>query len=212
MIRIRINPKKASDVTTMYAKGWRVSIFREAKSENEMVVVEKDVLRFVMTIMSMNRADEGEPPVRIQAVQIKKFVHGYFVDSRIFLDTGSGINGTICISEGRTVETTYAFFRSEELQKLIEEFDIKRVAFPKDTTAYRFEKQIIIPNDTIVDSHTMPEFHTDGTYQLIKTPDGDNAWLVSNATYVYEYKIRTLTIPWEYNLMHVREIMKDLTA
>ena len=70
----------------------------------------------------------------------------------------------------------------DNAKKLIEEFDIKRVAFPKDTTAYRFEKQIIIPNDTIVDSRTMPEFHTDGTYQLIKTPDGDNAWLVSNAT------------------------------
>lgn len=217
MIRIRINQKKVSDVTSMNAKGWRVSVFRESKPENEMVTVERDAIKFVMSIMQVPRShaelDWTGMTTMIQAVQIKKYIHGYFTDSKIFMDTGSGINGTICISEGKTVETTYAFFQSEELDQLKQEFDIKKITFPKDIRGYRFDK--IIPWDEVSYEPgaklTVPKFHTDGVYELIQDEDGRAAWQIGNATYVYEYERHVLTIPWEYNLKQIRELMRSLT-
>ena len=109
MIRIRINQKKVSDVTSMNAKGWRISIYRDANPLNEMVTVEKDAIKFMLDIMHPAVVQNGTSAHTVNAVQIRKYVHGYFADSKIFMDTGSGINGTICISEGKCVETTYAF-------------------------------------------------------------------------------------------------------
>ena len=210
MIRIRINQKKVSDVTSMNAKGWRVSIYRDANPLNEMVTVEKDAIKFMLNIMHPAVVQNGTSAHTVNAVQIKKYVHGYFTDSKIFMDTGSGINGTICISEGKSVETTYAFFRSEELQELIDEFGLKRVSFPKDTKEYKFDKIIQSPATIPETKANIPNFHTDGTYEKIKTESGGTAWKISGATYVYEYNTCTLTIPWEYNLWEVRRLMSNL--
>lgn len=212
MIRIRINQKKVSDVTSMNAKGWRVSIFRESIAINEMVTVEKDAIKFVVSIMNVNRSKPEDHLVHnVNAVQIRKYVHGYYTDSKIFLDTGSGINGTICISEGRSVETTYAFFRSEELQELIDDYGLKRVSFPKDISGYLFDKIVPSPANLPETKASLPPFHTDGSYEKYKTEDGDIAWRIHGASYVYEYNTCTLTIPWEYNIIHVREFMDALT-
>lgn len=212
MIRIRINQKKVSDVTSMNAKGWRVSIFRESIAVNEMVTVEKDAIKFMLNIMHPAVVQNGTGAHTVNAVQIRKYVHGYFTDSKIFMDTGSGINGTICISEGRSVETTYAFFRSEELQKIIDDYGLKKVSFPKDITGYVFDKIVPSPANLPETKASLPPFHTDGSYEKYKTEDGNIAWRIHGASYVYEYNTCTLTIPWEYNIPRVREFMDALTA
>ena len=210
MIRIRINKKKVSDVTSMNAKGWRISIYRDPNPLNEMVTVEKDAIKFILDIMHPAVVQNGTSAHTVNAVQIRKYVHGDFKDSKLFMDTGSGINGTICISEGKCVETTYAFFRSEELQELIDEFGLKRVSFPKDNKEYKFDKIIQSPANIPETKANIPNFHTDGTYEKIKTESGGTAWKISGATYVYEYNTCTLTIPWEYNLLEVRRLMSNL--
>jgi len=212
MIRIRINQKKVSDVTSMNAKGWRVSIYRDANPLNEMATVEKDAIKFMLSIMHPAVLQNGTSAHTVNAVQIKKYVHGYFTDSKIFMDTGSGINGTICISEGKCVETTYAFFRSEELQKIIDDYGLKRVSFPKDISGYSFDKIVPSPANLPETKASLPPFHTDGSYEKYKTEDGNVAWRIHGASYVYEYNTCTLTIPWEYNILRVREFMDALTS
>jgi hypothetical protein len=177
-----------------------------------MVTVEKDAIKFMLNIMHPAVVQNGTGAHTVNAVQIRKYVHGYFTDSKIFMDTGSGINGTICISEGRSVETTYAFFRSEELQKIIDDYGLKKVSFPKDITGYVFDKIVPSPANLPETKASLPPFHTDGSYEKYKTEDGNIAWRIHGASYVYEYNTCTLTIPWEYNIPRVREFMDALTA
>ena len=208
MIRIRINPKKMSDVTTMIAKGWRVSIYREPDPLNESVTVEKDAIKFMIKIIDCILEESATP---VTAVEIRKYVHGYLSDTRTFYDTGSHINGMIGISEGRTVETTYAFFRSEELQDIVDEFGLKKVVFPKTAHDRKLDKVVLSPHYFPENKSGIPPFHTDGKYNKHSSDTDAVNWQIWDATYVYEYNTCTLSLPWKYDPENVREIMKSLT-
>ena len=126
-----------------------------------------------------------------------------------------GINGTLSISEGKDSDSTYAFFRNEKLQRVIDDFNINRIIFPREggTT---FEKEVHF--DTTKHSvnecnKNLPPFHTDGSYETIKSTDRNvRKWRVSGATYIFEYITRTLTIPQNYDIDKIAEILNSFTV
>lgn len=206
MVRIKINPKRQSDVNEMKAKGWSISVYRDRENEAEFVTVEKGRIRFAMrTIIDEESKDKY--------VEIKKYLDGYVKDAKRFYENGYGVNGTFVISEGKTPELTYAFFRNEGIQEIIDEFGLSRIVFPKEQ-GQKFDKTVycdIVKNPSFKDP-SMPFFHTDGTYKPTKADTkGLTAFEISGATYIYEYNTATLTIPWKYDLEKVREIMNSFT-
>lgn len=209
MIRVKINRKRQSDVNEMKAKGWHVCVYREPDLNDEFVTAEKNGIRFVMKGVTTETEEH--------VIEIRKYVNGFYKDSKKFFDNGCGINGTLCISEGITIENTYAFFRNEKLQDLIEEFGLRRVVFPREEGS-KFSKTVYDSYETGVESihlgdvPVMPPFHTDGVYeQLPSIEPKTNKFEIHDATYVYEYNSLTLTIPWKYDVEYLRELMKSLT-
>lgn len=206
MVRIKINPKKQSDVNEMKAKGWAISVYRDRDTDSEFVTIEKGRIRFVMkTIIDENTNDKY--------VEVKKYMDGYVKDAKRFYENGYGVNGTFVISEGKTPDMTYAFFRNEGIQEIIDRYGLNRIVFPKEQ-GEKFDKTVyldITKNPTSNDKNA-PFFHTDGTYKPAKS-DNKNliAFDVSNASYIYEYNTFTLTIPWKYDLEKIDEIMASLT-
>jgi hypothetical protein len=206
MVRIKLASRSESDVTKMKAKGWVINVFRERNERDDFVIAERDVIntRFTLQLAKVPHT-----------VEVKKFVNGEFIDSKLFHDPGCGLSGTLCISEGKTVTTTYAFFRNEMLMELMERYGLKRIEFAK-TDAAKFDK-FVYENDLSMygkgeGKPTLPPFHTDGTYEET-TPQQPNMrkFLVSGATYVYEYKTCTLTIPQQYDIWKLDELLKHLT-
>ena len=202
MIRIKINAKKQSDVTEMKAKGWHVNVFRDRDNDAEFVTVEKGCIRFAMKTFT-------DAETKDRYVEIKKYVDGYVKDAKRFYENGYGINGTFVISEGKSPDMVYAFFRNEGIQEIIDKYGLSRIVFPKEQ-GDTFDKTVycdITRNPSFKDP-SMPFFHTDGTYQPVKCENKNlNAFEITGATYIYEYNTCTLTIPWKYDLNKVREIM-----
>jgi hypothetical protein len=204
MIRIRVNERTSTDVTDMRAKGWHVLVFRGDSADKDFLVAEKRDVRFVMKIIT--RDD-------VKYTEVTKYLDGFVKDTKLFYENDCGITGTFCISEGKDNDSTYAFFRNERLQKIIDEFELRRIVFPKDN-GETFEKIVWV--DTKYRQYTgehpvAPNFHTDGTYEMFKDEDGCMKWRVSNATYVYEYQSGTLTIPQKYDTETIRHILTELT-
>lgn len=203
MVRIKISSKSQSDVTEMRAKGWHVCIYRGADANEEMITCEKKDIRFTV------KPKENE---RGRFIEVRKYVMGYQKDCKMFYDANSGINGTLCISEGKTNDETYAFFRNEALQNMLDEFGIRRVVFPRDP-GDTFEKEVYFDttkNKTNESDYpAMPPFHTDGTYEKLKSERGLMKWRVANATYIYEYNSATLTIPQIYDVNKVADKLEE---
>lgn len=206
MVKIKIVSRSASDATKMKAKGWVIEIFREKYEHDDYVIAERDNInvRFVLA-----------PAKTPNTMEIKKFVDGEYVDSKFFYDPGCGLCGTLCISEGKTIATTYAFFRNEKLTTLMERYGIKRIEIAKDDSP-QFEK--FVYEDTTRSPYgrtitpTMPPFHTDGTYEeASQFSSSMRKFLITGASYVYEYNTCTLTIPQKYNVEKLDEILKQLT-
>lgn len=207
MIRIKINPKKQSDVNEMKAKGWSVNVWRDKDNESEFVTVEKGRIRFAMrTVLDEESKDKY--------VEIKKYMDGYVKDSKRFYENGYGVNGTFVISEGKTPDMTYAFFRNEGIQEIIDDYGLNRIVFPKEK-GDTFNKTVycdVTKNPSCKDPNgkVAPFFHTDGNYHVTKS-DNKNlaAYEINSATYIYEYNTCTLTIPWKYDLEKIREILES---
>ncbi len=204
MVRIKISSKSQSDVTEMRAKGWHVCIYRDADANEEMVTCEKKDIRFTVK--------PKENDVRGRFIEVRKYVMGYQKDCKMFYDAGSGINGTLCISEGKSNDDTYAFFRNEVLQNMLDEFGIRRVVFPRDP-GDTFEKEVYFDKDKAKinesDHPMMPPFHTDGTYEQLRTERNLMKWRVTNATYIYEYNTLTLTIPQIYDVNAIADKLEE---
>lgn len=205
MIKIRINSGSQSDVTDMRAKGWHIMVFRGTVADDDFVTVSKNDIRFVMRVVLHDKK---------KYLEIAKYVDGMFKESKQFYENGCGICGTLCISEGKELDLTYAFFRNEKLQEIIDEFGLRRIIFPREAGDH-FEKEIQVDMEKYkqyTGEHPVaPSFHTDGTYEEIQS---DNRylkkWKVSNATYIYEYNTGTLTIPQEYDTNKIWKILEDL--
>jgi len=206
MVKIRIISSAQTDVTDLRAKGWHVLVFRGTKLDDDFITFEKKDIRFVVKI--------GEKDGN-RVVEIFKFIDGHQKDEKQFFENGCGINGTYWISEGKTNELTYMFYRNEKLQTLIDEFGIRRVVFPKDP-GEKFEKDVYLDIEKAKRySGTLPEapsFHTDGTYEEVGTDvKGTRKWHVTDASYIYEYNTLTLTIPQVYDTEKIRELLDELT-
>lgn len=219
MVKIKIPGRTESDVSRMNAKGWAVSIFRGKNiyGLDDFITIEKGSVKFWIgksTILL------GEIEDKSSAIEIKKYIDGKYEESKIFYDTGDGLAGTIFITDNKIVPQTYAFFRNASLMGIIDEFSLRRIEFPK-TSDFRFEKTIVEDlsktsmNPAYDCKNGLPPFHTDGNYEiteLIDTTDEHvRVWLVSDASYIYEYNSATLTIPQVYDVDTVRNIMNELT-
>ena len=194
MIRIKINPDDKSSVINMTARGgWKVTIFRDSNdSKRDFVTVLREPVRFHLHI-------EGE------TVVLDRYVDGKRIDTKKFYDTGSGINGTICISENPQANTIYGYFRTDELQTIIEDFELKRIEIAKEPG--KTMTKTIAGNGS-----TVPPFHTDGTYEEQKAPDGSQQWLVGGATWIWEYETRTLHIPQIYDHERIYDALEEIVT
>lgn len=208
MVRIKVSGKTQSDVTEMRAKGWHVCIYRDTNPEEEMITAEKKDIRFTVKPKTNEHG---------RCVEVRKYVMGYQKDSKTFYDVNCGINGTLCISEGKNNDDTYAFFRNEALQNLLDDFNIRRVIFPREGGT-KFEKDVYLDvikarqagNYSDAKS-SMPPFHTDGTYEEVGSESkGLRKWHVVDATYIYEYGTSTLTIPQEYDLNKIADNLEEI--
>lgn len=206
MVKIKVSGKGKSDVTEMKAKGWRALIFRAPAPEEEMIVVDKNDVRFVVKTVSKDNE---------RYTEVVKYISGFKKDTKQFCDCDCGINGTLSISEGKDSDSTYAFFRNEKLQRVIDDFKINRIIFPREG-GVTFEKEVHF--DTTKHSinecnKNLPPFHTDGNYETIKSTDRNvRKWRVSGATYIFEYVTRTLTIPQNYDIDKIAEILNSFTV
>ena len=205
MVRIKISSKAHSDVTEMRAKGWHVCVYRDTNADEEMITAEKKDIRFIVK----PRINENG-----HFVEVRKYVMGYQKDCKQFYDAESGINGTLCISEGKSNDDTYAFFRNEALQNVLEDFGIRRVVFPHEA-GDKFEKDVYLDTakSRINESGLpeMPPFQTDGTYEEVRSETrGLKKWHVVDATYIYEYNSLTLTIPQVYDIKKVVDQLESI--
>ena len=219
MVKIKIPGRTESDVSRMIAKGWAVSIFRGKNiyGFDDFITIEKGGVKFWIGKGSVLL---GEIEDKSSAIEIKKYVDGKYDESKIFYDTGDGLAGTIFITDSKTISQTYAFFRNASLMEIIDEFSLRRIEFPK-TSNFRFEKTIVEDLDKTSMNpdwdckNGMPPFHTDGNYEITELIDTAEehvrAWLVSDASYIYEYNSATLTIPQVYDVDTIRNIMNELT-
>ena len=198
-IKFKIVSKNISDVTDMTAKGWRASVFRDLALKDEFVVISKDRIKFNVSVNAENKQ-----------IVVDRYIDGKKIDYKRFHDTGNGINGMIFIVEDDEIEKTYAFFRTEELQDLIETYHLHKVIIAKQAGDV-FELTIPATRDDHAASAdvypTMPPFHTDGTFEL---DSENNTWHIANATYVYDYQNQVLTIPQVYDPDKLFEIMESL--
>lgn len=201
MVRIKIDANSKTDVTDMRAKGWHILVFRGQTPDADFVTAEKKDVRFVMKITNNNDA---------KCVEITKYLDGYVKDVKKFYEGGCYLNGTLCISEGKEVEQTYAFFRNEKLQQIIDEFGLRRIVFPRED-GDTFSKTVWTKEDKQSRSVPTPAFHTDGAYEDQGVEDETRKWLVTGASYIYEYTSGTLTIPQQYDAEKIREILTSLT-
>lgn len=207
MIKIQIPDNRHSDVSDMRAKGWHAMIFRGTETDDDFITVEKRDVRFVVRIVPAN----GE-----KCIEIAKYINGAIVDTKRFYENGCGITGTLNISEGKDNSMTYAFFRNEKLQNIIDDFGLRKVIFPKEADE-KFEKDVQISIDRYRQysgNHPIaPPFHTDGTYEEIKSDDSRlKKWHISNATYIYEYTTAVLTIQQKYDTDKIRATMNELMS
>lgn len=204
MIRIKIARKKQSDVTELIAKGWRASVFRDADDAAEMITVEKGCIKFVL------KRSATDPSL----MELKKYVSGYYHDTKSFYEAGCGINGTICISEGKNSDATYAFFRNEKLQLLMDKFHLRKIIFPKEDCP-KFDKDVYYDetakyaNEAYFDGPNGC-FITDGSSSEEPSIEGTRKWSVANASYIYELATQTLTIPWKYDTDKLMEILSKI--
>ena len=197
MIRIKICQKKQSDATELTAKGWHISIFRDIDETDEFVTAEKNEIKFIL------RTSKEHP----EQMELKKYVHGFYRDTKMFFGCGTGINGTLCISEGKTTDATYAFFRNAYLQDLMDKYQIRKIVFPKEDSKtiekdVYFDPKSKYANDkACIELSSEIPFVTDGSYESeASITEGVQKWHIKDATFVYEYAPRTLTIPWTYDI------------
>ena len=220
MVKIKIPKRNESDVSRMIAKGWNVSIFRGKNvfGFEDFITIEKGCVKFWAGYTRTNNMDQDIGG--FTGIEIKKYVDGKYDESKIFYDTGDGLAGTIFITDSKIVSQTYAFFRNDSLMDIINEFSLRRIEFPKSSNSL-FEKTIVEDLDKTSMNpardckNGMPPFHTDGNYEiteLIDTPEEHvREWLISDASYIYEYNSATLTIPQVYDVDTIRNIMNELT-
>lgn len=201
MIKVKVNGQHESDVSEMNAQGWNVCVYREPRHQSmDFITAHKGEFRFVVYCTA---DDEGDP-----MICIKKYLNGVCRESKKFYNPNNSINGLLFISEGKTPETTYAFFRNEDLQSIMDEFDVRKIVFPaKD--GERFTK-VVYDNDTVKASP--PPFHTDGIYDIIDEGiiNGLRKYEVHGASYIYEYRTSVLTIPWKYDCGKIREQLAEI--
>lgn len=205
MIKIKISSGSQSDVTDMRAKGWHLMVFRGIASDDDFITVAKNDVRFVMRVVKHDNE---------KYLEIAKYLDGVFKESKQFYENGCGIRGTLCISEGKEPDLTYAFFRNEKLQDIIDEFGLRRIIFPREPGDH-FEKEVQVDLDKYKqytgEHPTAPSFHTDGTYEEIPSDNRRlKKWKVSNATYIYEYNTGTLTIPQKYDTNKIWQTLEEL--
>jgi hypothetical protein len=95
---------------------------------------------------------------------------------------------------------------------MLDEFGIRRVVFPRDP-GDTFEKEVYFDKDKAKinesDHPMMPPFHTDGTYEQLRTERNLMKWRVTNATYIYEYNTLTLTIPQIYDVNAIADKLEE---
>lgn len=204
--KIKIDSREVSDACEIIAHGWRVSLYRSFKDPaDDFITVIRDNIRFTFK------------PDNSKSICVKKYIDGELVDSKSFFDPGCGLVGCICIREIPGA-TPYAFFRNNKLLKLMDEFGVKRIEFPK-TSDTRFERSVfeVCEKDAPVDPKTTPPpFHTDGDYEIegiVKFQDRyARKYNISDASYVYEYNTGIFVIPWIYNMEHLYSILAGLMS
>ena len=191
MIKIKINKRNLSDVTEMFAKGWRASVFRGEDFRDDFVIVSKERIKFEIRVDSESHN-----------VIINRFVDGRKMDAKKFYDTGVGINGNICILEADALEQTYCFFRTNELQRLIDVYSLKKVLFAKQSgDKFNFTYQ----------SSDNPDVRTDG--EIIRgIENGKMVIEVKDATYIYDFTGSVLIIPQVYDPEKLDSLMKEITG
>lgn len=204
MIKFKINDPSKSDVTKMFAKKWRMTIYGKGtlKENLDIVHVEKDDVLFVIYL------DKDK-----HNIIVDRFIDDIFIDRKSFHDDGDGVVGTFCILEGETSRTTYAFFRTEKLQQLMDQYGI-RISFSKESGNMINKFRIHQSWDNLVYGGTVPEmppFHTDGTFTCMKNEDRrENEWIVSGATYIYGYPQCILYLPQDYDLEHIKDVLEEI--
>lgn len=193
--KIKIDSATKSDVISMTMRGgWKVHIYRNPDDEKkDFVTVTRDPHRFHMYI------DDN-------CIVIDRYFDGRKMDTKRFHDTGSGINGLLFISENPISNLTYAYFRTEQLQSIMDDFDIVRVEIAKEP-GVTFDKTI-----EYITLNGMPHFHTDGTYELRENPDDPNRseWLIGGATYIWDYENRRLHIPQVFDHRALRQKLQEI--
>lgn len=191
MIRIKIEPASKSDVINMTARGgWKVAIYRNpADPKKDFVTVTKEPNRFHLYL-------EGD------TVVLDRYLDAKRVDSKKFYDTGSGIDGTLCISENMQTNILYGYFRTDELQEIIEEFGLKKIEIAKEA-GNKFSK-------TLPGIGDVPPFHTDGLYEKEESVDLTWVWHVSDATYIWDYENKILYIPQVYDHASLKKNLREI--
>lgn len=207
MVKFKILDASQSDVSDLLVKGWHIMIFRGDSSYEDFLIVSKKGVKFVVKIVDK---------WGYNVIEITKYIDGVKKDMKQFYDHRCGLNGTYSISEGKSDDLSYMFFRNESLTKLMDEFGLKRVMFPRESCE-RFEKDVYLDMDKSLQYNgnaykNIPFFHTDGEYAQVESEvPGSAKWHISDAKYIYEYNTKTLTIPQLYNVDDVRQWLKELT-
>ena len=194
MTKIKVTKRMESDVTEMFANGWRVSVFRHDDFRYDFLVISKDRIRF-----------EIRPDKETHCIIVSRFVDGKKVDYKKFYDTGLGVTGTVCILED-TMDNTYCFFRTEDLQQLIDTYRLKKVLFAKQAGEKFTYTMMYNPE---LHKNSFAPIHTDGT-MTNKMIEGKDSIEIVDATYVYDASQSILVIPQVYNPETIHALMKEI--
>ena len=124
MLRIPILDWRTNEVTEMKVKGWKITIYRDqslGKNKGKAIIA-KGPIEFVLT-----RIDND-------FVQLEKWTNHNLVETKLYHADGvNNCHGMVYINDHSEPKRCYAFWRSNELQTLLDSVGIDRLVFSKST-------------------------------------------------------------------------------
>lgn len=197
MWRIPIFGTRMSDVTDMRVKGWQISIYKNGRGTLKGVTT-TDIVGNVT--MSKNRVQFVLKQVD-QMVYLYKLVDNVLVSEspkHYQADGSEGCEGTIFINDHSNPEKCYAFWRSKELQSLMDSCGIDRLSFSKSNEE-TFDYAIPITGEGY-------DFLTDGS---VTKEVESNVYKIFNASYLCKPAESTLMLSQKYD---INKVSKQLIA
>ena len=188
MIKILLFESRLSDVTEMSVKGWKITIDRDKAHDQSFITVEKNGIKFTI---DSTQSDDW--------IVLKKYYCNTCVDTKKYQTDGCrNAEGILFICDSADEKKTYAFWRNQELQILLESAGIERVSFKKDADE-TFDM-------TVYDSHDQLgayTFKTDGALSTVIETEYStmkDMTKVVGATYVYLMESNKLILSQHYDL------------